>query len=73
MPDQHKPQVLAQLACTRRTHAVFVSFDPRMPAHRQLFVVEWEPKREEVEAVEEAARQFLRELDEMFDRLSVAA
>ena len=71
MPEQHKPQVLAQLACTRRTRAVFASFDPRMPAHRQLFVIEWEPKREEIEAVEEAARQFLRELDEMFDRLSV--
>lgn len=73
MPDQHKPQVLAQLACTRRTRAVFASFDPRMPAHRQLFVIDWEPKREEIEAVEDAARQFLRELDEMFDRLSVAA
>lgn len=73
MPDQHKPQVLAQLACTRRTRAVFASFDPRMPPARQLFVVEWTPEPEEIEAVETAAREFLRELDEMFDRLSVAA
>ena len=72
MPDQHKPQVLAQLACTRRTRAVFASFDPRMPPARQLFVVEWTPEPEEIEAVETAAREFLRELDAMFDRLSVA-
>lgn len=73
MPDQHKPQVLAQLACTRRTRAVFVSFDPRMPAHRQLFVIEWEPKREEIEAAEDAARAFLRDLDAMFERLTAEA
>lgn len=73
VPDQHKPQILAQLACTRRTRAVFVSFDPRMPAARQLFVAEWEPKREEIEAVEEAARAFLRDLEAMFERLTTEA
>ena len=73
MPEQHKPQVLAQLACTRRTHAVFVSFDPRMPPARRLFVIEWAPKPEEIEAVETAARDFLRELDTMFAKLTEAA
>lgn len=73
MPDQHKPQVLAQLACTQRTRAVFVSFDPRMPANRQLFIKEWTPTAAEIEAVETAAREFLRELDAMFQQLAEAA
>jgi putative phage-type endonuclease len=73
VPEQHKPQMLAQLACTQRTRAVFVAFDPRMPAHRQLFVREWTPKPEEIEAVETAAREFLKELDAMFQKLAEAA
>ena len=72
MPDQHKPQVLAQLACTGRERAVFVSFDPRMPPRHQLFVVEWVPERSEIEAVEEAAQKFLDELDAMFRKVTEA-
>lgn len=70
VPEQHRPQILAQLACTGRTRAVFVSFDPRVPAKSQLFIREWEPKREEVEAVEEAARQFLAEVESMWEVLT---
>ena len=70
VPEQHRPQILAQLACTGRTRAVFVSFDPRVPARSQLFIREWEPKREEVEAVEEAARQFLAEVESMWEVLT---
>lgn len=73
MPDQHKPQVLAQLACTQRSRAVFVSFDPRMPIKRQLFIKEWTPDPAEIAAVEGAARDFLRELDAMFQQLAEAA
>lgn len=73
VPDQHKPQMLAQLACTQRTRAVFVSFDPRMPHARQLFIKEWAPDPAEIAAVEGAARSFLAELDAMFAQLSEAA
>lgn len=73
MPEQHKAQVLAQLACTGRTRAVFVSFDPRMPLARQLFVKEWTPDPAEIAAVEGAARQFLAELEAMFQQLTEAA
>ena len=70
MPEQHKPQVLAQLACTGRNRAVFVSFDPRMPPKHQLFVVNWTPDRAELDAVEDAARSFLAELDAMFKKVT---
>jgi class 3 adenylate cyclase len=70
VPEQHRPQILAQLACTRREHAVFASYDPRIrDAHRQLYVVEWTPERAEIERVEDAVRTFLAEVDAMWDAL----
>lgn len=69
VPDQHKPQILAQLACTRRQRAVFVSFDPRIPGRQRLFIREWEPSADEIAAVEQAAVDFLRELDQRFQNL----
>lgn len=69
VPEQHKPQILAQLACTRRSRAVFVSFDPRIPGRQRLFIREWEPSADEIAAVEQAAVEFLRELDQRFQNL----
>ena len=71
VPAQHKPQILAQLACTQRHRAVFVSFDPRIKdERRQLFIVEWTPEKSEIEAVEDAARKFLAEVEEMFIQIT---
>lgn len=69
LPAEHKPQILAQLACTRRKQAVFVAFDPRLPERQRLFIRTWEPTADEITAVEEAARVFLAELDAMFTAL----
>jgi hypothetical protein len=70
VPEQHRPQILAQLACTGREHAVFVSYDPRIRDERkQMLIVEWTPKREEIEKVEEEAAKFLAEVDELFERV----
>lgn len=73
VPEQHQPQILAQLACTQRTRAVFASFDPRMPPHQRLYVVEWTPEPEEIFKVEAAAMLFLNQLDSLFDQLAEAA
>jgi putative phage-type endonuclease len=71
VPEQHKPQILAQLACTGRERAVFVSFDPRIRDERKrLFIAEWVPAKEEIKAVEEAARKFLEEVEQMFQQLT---
>lgn len=70
VPDQHKPQMLLQLATTRRKWCDFVSFDPRVPEPQQLFIRRFTPTLEQIEEVEEAARQFLRELDEMWEQLT---
>jgi hypothetical protein len=38
LPVEHAPQMLAELACTERQWNDFVSFDPRLPEHLQLFI-----------------------------------
>lgn len=73
VPEEHKPQMLAQLACTRRKWVEFVAFDPRMPEGKRLFICRYEPTLDEVAAVEKAAETFLAEVEEMFDRVCEAA
>ncbi len=74
LPEQHRPQILAQLACTGRKHALFISFDPRIPPGPQrLFAREWRPEPEEIAAVECAAREFLADLELMWEQLTGAS
>lgn len=70
VPEQHKPQMLAQLACTRRTWCDFVSFDPRLPAKTRLFIRRFEPDQHEIEEIEQAARLFLSEVETMWKVLT---
>lgn len=71
VPDEHKPQMLAQLACTGRQWVDFVSFDPRV-RKPQLFIRRFAPDRAEVERIEAGARDFLAELDAMEKQLEAA-
>ena len=70
VPDQHKPQILAQLACTGRKRAVFVSFDPRALPKLRLFIQEWVPSDDEIAAVENGAEAFLAEIERMWEALT---
>lgn len=70
VPSEHKPQMLAQLACTRRAWCDFVSFDPRLPPKKQLFVRRFEPKPEEIAECEAAAIKFLQEVESMFEQVT---
>lgn len=71
VPEQHKPQMLAQIACTGRAWVDFVSYDPRIKDEsKRLFIRRFTPTEAEVEAVEEAARKFLAEVDAMFEAIS---
>lgn len=74
VPDEHKPQLLAQLACTGRSFAIFCAYDPRIrDASRRLFIRRFEPTADEIAAVEAAAETFLAELDAMFAAFTEAA
>lgn len=70
-PLEYRPQMLLQLACTRRSWVDFVSYDNRVkdPKHR-LHVVRFEPDRFEIEKIEEEAAEFLRRIDNLFDQLN---
>lgn len=64
VPDEYKNQMLWQIACTCRTWGDFVSFDPRMDFDNQIFIVRFEPTKEEIEEIEKEARLFLNEVEE---------
>ena len=70
IPDERRPQLLLQLACTGRKWVEFVAGDPRVknPAHR-LFICRFVPAEGEIEAVEVAAVEFLQEVDALWERL----
>ncbi len=73
VPEEHKPQLLAQLACTRRQWVDFCAYDPRMPEGKRLFIRRFEPSQDEIQAVEQEAEKFLDEVDEMFSQVVEAA
>jgi|SRR5579862_1549295 len=69
VPDEYKPQLLAEMACTGRKWVDFVSFDPRLPKRLRLFVrrFHWDDKA--IGEMERAVEQFLVEVDRMLLRL----
>lgn len=70
-PQQHRPQMLAQLACTRRKYVDFISYDPRFPKPHNRFIRRFQPLPEEIAAVEEGAALFLDEVEQMWDQLTI--
>ena len=69
VPEEHKPQMCAQLLCTGKKWVGFMAYDPRIrDVSKRLFMRKYEPTQDELERVEIAAVKFLNDLDEMFDR-----
>lgn len=73
VPSQYKPQMLWQMACTKREWCDFVSYDPRMPEDLQLFITRFEPLNSELAEIEEKAEQFLQTVDELVTQLELIA
>lgn len=63
VPTEHCPQMLAEMSCTGRDWCDFVSFDPRLPAHLQLFVRRYERDENLISALEKEVIHFTAELD----------
>lgn len=68
-PRQYENQMLWQMACTGRQWCDFVSYDPRLPEDLQLFVHRFDRDQERIDAIEEAVKQFLTEVNEMIDKI----
>jgi exodeoxyribonuclease (lambda-induced) len=70
-PEEYRPQMLLQLACTRRHWVDFVSFDDRIKNRKlHLHVVRFEPKPAEIAEIEERAAEFLRIVENLFQQLN---
>jgi hypothetical protein len=71
IPLDHAPQMLAELACTGRQWNDFVSFDPRLPEHLQLFIRRMERRDYEphIAQLEQEVARFNAELDNMLAEL----
>lgn len=70
IPEAYQPQMILQCASTGRSWCDFVSFDPRLPAGKQLFVRRFYPTPAQIETVEQEARAFLVEVEALFDRVT---
>ena len=69
IPVEHCPQMLGEMACTGRAWCDFVSFDPRLPSHLQLFVRRFERSDSLIAQLETEVVHFNREIDEVLAAL----
>jgi len=70
IPDEHLPQMLAEMACAERQWADFVAFDPRFPPHMQLFVKRFHRDESLITAMEAEIEAFLAEVEGKMGRLA---
>jgi len=69
VPAKYITQMQWQMACTNRQWCDFVSFDPRLPDHLQLFVKRVERDDAYIKTVEAEVTKFLAELDSKVKQL----
>ncbi len=65
IPEKYKLQMGWQLACTGRLWCDFVSYDPRLPEHLELYIKRFHRAEANIPALESAVRIFLGEVDEV--------
>ena len=73
VPDEYKPQMLAEMACTGREWCDFISFDPRLPKRMQMFACRFFRDASEIADMEKQVELFLGEVDALISRLEEAA
>jgi len=66
---EHQAQTQGYLWITGRKWADFVSYDPRLPEHLQIFIQRHERDDKYIALLEEKVIAFLAEVDAMYDKL----
>jgi len=69
VPAKYMTQMQWQMACAERQWCDFVSFDPRMPAHLQMFVQRVERDDERIAELEKMVTEFIAELVAKIEQL----
>lgn len=70
IPAKYETQMDWQMACTGRLWTDFVSFDPRLPDHLQLFVKRHHRNDKRIGELEQRVEEFLAEVDQTIARLA---
>ena len=70
VPEQHKPQMMAQMLVTGRKWCEFMSYDPRFPDGKDCFIRRFEPTESELQDTVGHAVNFLLELEAMEQQLA---
>lgn len=63
-------QMQWQMACTGRDWCDFVSYDPRLPTHMQLWVKRVNRDDKQIDEIETIVADFLKEITDKVDRLN---
>ena len=69
IPVEHMPQMLAEMSCTQRAWCDFVSYDPRLPEHLQLFVRRFARDAKLIAVLEREVENFNQQIDELLAAL----
>ncbi len=72
VPEEYRPQMIAQLLCTGRQWVDFVSYDPRMRGKYEplsFFCVRFNPSPEERQAMFAECEKFLADVDAEMNKL----
>ena len=69
IPGKYVTQMQAQMACTGRAWCDFVSFDPRMPADMQIWIMRVERDSAAIADMEDEISTFLADMAQKLDSL----
>jgi putative phage-type endonuclease len=72
VPDEYKPQMLWQMACTDREWCDFVSYAPELPEGRDLFEVRFHRDEKAIADMEREVEQFISEVNALAEKLLTA-
>lgn len=70
MPPEYRPQVQGYMMVTGRSWWDFVSYDPRLPSHLELYVERIQRDEEYIAKLRTEVIRFINECDEMIERLN---
>jgi putative phage-type endonuclease len=70
VPTKYHVQMQWQMACTGRQWCDFVSFDPRMPEHMQLYIHQVERDQKMIDNLEAEVIKFLKDMDDKIAKLN---
>lgn len=69
VPDDYRPQMMWQMACTGRSWCDFVSYDPRLPNEFNLFIERLHRDDMVIGDMEREVERFISEVNEMAQKL----